>query len=170
MHEDGTQSSTPAAADGAAAEIAHTLDAWYTRLGRQYGPLSRPQSRMLQLVSFNPRRRVGDLAESLELTTAGATRMVDRLEEQGYVRRLREREGDQREVYVALTNAGERALAEADAIYRQRIAATLESLTEAERMQLAALLARLAGTGEPAATRRARSRRNADGVEKGSDA
>ena len=32
--------------------IAYALDDWYTRLGRQFGPLSRPQRRMLRLLSI----------------------------------------------------------------------------------------------------------------------
>ena len=42
--------------------IARGLDEWYTHLGRQYGPLSRPQRRMLRLLVTQERTRVSDLA------------------------------------------------------------------------------------------------------------
>ncbi len=57
--------------------IARALDDWYTLLGRQFGPLSRPQRRMLRLLNLEKVVRVGDLAEALGLTTAGATRMLE---------------------------------------------------------------------------------------------
>jgi DNA-binding MarR family transcriptional regulator len=148
MNDDTPRAAGRSAVDEVADDVARALDAWYTRLGRQYGPLSRPQRRMLQLVAARERVRVGDLAERLGLTTAGATRMVDRLEELGYVARRREPGGDQREVHVAATAAGARTLAEAGTLYRARVAATLEALTPAEREQLAALLAHVAGETE----------------------
>src|SRR5258708_15982749 len=66
------------------AAIAHALDEWYTRLGRQFGPLTRPQRRMLRLLQVDTMVRVGDLGEQLGLTTAGTTPMLDKLETIGY--------------------------------------------------------------------------------------
>ncbi|MEO7002798.1 MAG: MarR family transcriptional regulator [Ktedonobacterales bacterium] len=129
------------------AYLAQALDAWYARLGRQYGPLSRPQRRVLRLVADRGRVRVGELAERLDVTTAGATRMVDRLEELGYVTRARASAGgDGREVYVALTVSGTAALAAADAAFAVHVQATLAPLTPEECAQLAALLRRIAAT------------------------
>ena len=71
------------------ASIAYALDEWYSRLGRQFGPLSRPQRRMLRLLSADTMVRVGDLGEQLGLTTAGTTRMLDKLEALGYSWRSR---------------------------------------------------------------------------------
>jgi DNA-binding MarR family transcriptional regulator len=130
------------------ARIAHALDRLYTRLGRQYGPLSRPLRRALRLLAGREERgeasRVGDLAAGLELTTAGATRLLDRLEELGYAERYRAPGQDQRQVAVRLTPAGRDALVEADAAFVARARATLAPLTAAERSRLAALLERLA--------------------------
>src|SRR5579863_5353862 len=111
------------------AEIAHALDDWYSELGRQYGPLSRPQRRMLRLVAAGPSLRVGDLAEGLGLTTAGATRMLDTLESLGYATRARGAQNtDQRQVYVSLTAEGAEALRAADAVYVARVATLAERL------------------------------------------
>ncbi|HLI71876.1 MAG TPA: MarR family transcriptional regulator [Ktedonobacteraceae bacterium] len=120
--------------------IAHEMDNWYASLGRQFGPLSRPQRRMLRLLSPEQGRRVGDLGEELGLTTAGTTRMLDKLEALGYAERARDQSSDQRQVYVTLTPAGKRALSEADAIFFARVRSTLEGLDEGERAMLARLL------------------------------
>jgi DNA-binding MarR family transcriptional regulator len=84
--------------------------------------------------------RVSDLAERLGLTSAGATRMLDNLEAQEYATRSRMPLGDQREVYVALTEAGREALTQANAVYLARIAASAAALTLQERNTLASLL------------------------------
>jgi len=123
--------------------IARALDDWYTLLGRQFGPLSRPQRRMLRLLSQEKAVRVGDLAEALGLTTAGATRMLDKLTGLGYALRTRDPLSDQRQVYVRLTEAGKQALVAADAVFRARVQATLSVLDEAERATLASLLRRM---------------------------
>ena len=48
-----------------AVAIAYALDEWYTLLGRQFGPLSRPQRRMLRLLDEQKGVRVGEIAEAL---------------------------------------------------------------------------------------------------------
>ena len=120
--------------------IAHALDDWYTLLGRQFGPLSRPQRRMLRLLNLERGVRVGDLGEELGLTTAGTTRMLDKLETLGYASRSRDQSSDQRQVYVTLTSTGKGALDDAEAIFITRVQSTLDVLDEAERAELAQLL------------------------------
>ncbi len=130
-----------------AVRIAHALDQLYTRLGRQFGPLSRPLRRALRLLATREESgepsRVGDLAAGLELTTAGATRLLDRLEELEFAERYRAEGQDQRQVGVRLTPTGRAALAEADAAFVARAHAALAPLTTAERATLSALLERL---------------------------
>lgn len=120
--------------------IAHALDEWYSRLGRQFGPVTRPQRRMLHLLRVDTMVRVGDLGEQLGLTTAGTTRMLDKLEAMGYAARSRTAQHDQRQVYVTLTPAGALALSEAEAVYLERMQALLSRLGPAERATLAQLL------------------------------
>ena len=134
------------------ARIAQALDRLYTRLGRQYGPLSRPLRRALRLLAGREESgqpsRVGDLATGLELTTAGATRLLDRLEEQGYAERYRAPGQDQRQVAVRLTPAGRAALTAADAAFVTRASEALAPLSASERSRLATLLERLTGEAE----------------------
>jgi DNA-binding MarR family transcriptional regulator len=120
--------------------IAETLDTWHLQLGRQFGPLSRPQRRALRLLASKVSMRVSDLAEQLGLTTAGATRMLDTLEAQGYSTRARVPLTDQREVYVTVTKAGTVALALADAVYFERISLSVARLSLEEQRTLASLL------------------------------
>ena len=120
--------------------LAYALDDWYTRLGRQFGPLSRPQRRMLRLMSIDSPARVGDLAVQLGLTTAGTTRMLDKLEAMGYAKRSRTDQRDQRQVYVSLTLPGAIALRDAEGVFLERIQASLKKLSPIEQETLAQLL------------------------------
>lgn len=129
------------------AAVAAALDHWWGSLGREFGPLTRPQRRALRLLADRTAReqptRVGDLATLLQFTTAGATRLLDTLETAGYATRYRAPDADQRQVYIALTAAGRDALEQSDRAFAARVAASLAPLSEAERQTLAALLARL---------------------------
>lgn len=129
--------------------IARGLERWYALLGRQFGPLSRPQRRVLAIVSGSDEVRVGEVAERIGMTMAGATRMVDTLEALGYLRRFRLPDADQRQVYLAATPAGIDALREADDIFLQRVRATLVALGPAERATLARLLGAIDATEAP---------------------
>ena len=127
--------------------IAQALERWNTYLGRQFGPLSRPQQRALRLLTDRQAQqeqvRVGDLAEPLGVTTAGITRMLDTLEGLGYITRSRTPNTDQREVYVTLTDAGAQALQEANQVLLERVQMLIERLDAGERGELVALLRKL---------------------------
>jgi DNA-binding MarR family transcriptional regulator len=134
-----------------AATIARALDVWISRLGREFGPLSRPQRRTLRTLADLGRTgvpvRASDLAEYLGLTSAGATRMLNKLESDGYVLRFREPDADQREVYAALTASGTEALRAANEVYFERVDLDLGRLDETERRTLARLLEKLTAAG-----------------------
>ncbi|HLX58534.1 MAG TPA: hypothetical protein VKR83_16070, partial [Ktedonobacteraceae bacterium] len=84
--------------------------------------------------------RVGNLGEQLGLTTAGTTRMLDKLEALGYAARSRTAQHDQRQVYVTLTPAGVSALQEAERAFLERMHVSLRNLSKTERATLARLL------------------------------
>jgi DNA-binding MarR family transcriptional regulator len=127
--------------------IAQALERWNAYLGRQFGPLSRPQQRALRLLTDRQAQqamvRVGDLAEPLGVTTAGITRMLDTLEGLGYITRSRTPNTDQREVYVTLTDAGAQALQEADQVLLERVQTLIERLDASERGAFVTLLRKL---------------------------
>ena len=82
-------------------------------------PLTVPQHRLLVLVASDGGRRVGALADDLGVNQSNASRLVDRLERQGLVRRVRDVE-DGRAATVDLTGAGRRVM---EAVNRHRLAA-----------------------------------------------
>lgn len=125
--------------------LALALDDWHVRIGRQFGPLTRSQRRILHLLAHTDGLKVGDVAEQLSLTTAGATRMIDKLETLGYAYRFRTPHEDQRRVYVAPTPDGLTALAEADRHFLAVVRASLTPLATEERQVLLALLQKIVG-------------------------
>lgn len=87
-------------------------------------------------------RRV-DLAGQVLLTASGITRLLDGLEEAGYVERGA-CEGDRRVVYAVLTDAGLEKLRRAVASHTRQIDALFgERLDAAEQVELAELLGKL---------------------------
>ena len=137
--------------DANAVAIARTLELWISGLGRQFGPLSRRQRHTLRALTEMGRTggsvRAGDLAEFLGITSAGATRMLNRLEDDGYISRFRDPEADQREVYIASTAAGAEALRAANEVYFELVERRLERLDDGERETLARLLGKLTAAG-----------------------
>lgn len=86
---------------------------------------------------------INELGEALELSSGGATRLVDRLEESGYVERL-PCPTDRRVSWVRLTDRGEGALAEATAVHLEDLEQHFTSLlTPDETDKLNELLRRL---------------------------
>jgi DNA-binding MarR family transcriptional regulator len=87
-------------------------------------------------------RRV-DLAESVLLTASGITRLLEGLERQGLVEKVR-CESDGRVSYACLTDAGEAKLEEASSTHRAGVDALFaERYTDDELATLAELLGRL---------------------------
>jgi DNA-binding MarR family transcriptional regulator len=137
--------------DANAIAIARAFELWVSGLGRQFGPLSRRQRHTLRALTELSHGagsvRAGDLAEFLGITSAGATRMLNRLEDDGYVSRSRDPEADQREVYIAPTTAGVEALRAANEVYFELVERRLERLDDGEREALARLMEKLTAAG-----------------------
>jgi DNA-binding MarR family transcriptional regulator len=81
------------------------------------------------------------LRQVLGLTPSGTVRLVDRLEDAGYVERRPGRDG--REVSLRLTGSGRRAAREVSAARGEVLEGALQTLPKAERRQLEDLLARV---------------------------
>jgi DNA-binding MarR family transcriptional regulator len=91
-------------------------------------------------------RRV-DLAEALQLSASGVTRLLDGLEEHGLVRKLA-CAGDGRVTYAVLTKKGLRKLEQAATAHKAAIRVMFEErYTQQELSMLAELLGRLPGAG-----------------------
>jgi DNA-binding MarR family transcriptional regulator len=70
------------------------------------------------------RMRMLELANRMEVTRGGLTRIIDRLVERGWVRRDRP-ESNRREVYALITDGGARTLDQARAVYLRVLDRTL---------------------------------------------
>ena len=68
----------------------------------------------------NKKLRLGDLTKKVILTKSGLTRLVDRMEREGLLRREKSEE-DKRGAYAVLTEAGENELRRAWPVYAQGI-------------------------------------------------
>jgi DNA-binding MarR family transcriptional regulator len=85
----------------------------------------------------------GHLAEAAGLSPASATRVVDRLEERGLVRRQRDRD-DRRCVLVQLTAEGRHLLGTVRVLHDSPLRHAVEAMSVSEQRSLAAALHRLA--------------------------
>jgi DNA-binding MarR family transcriptional regulator len=96
--------------------------------------------------------RVGELARALRVTVGGTSKLVDRVEAAGLLRREAVA-GDRRASRLVLTDAGQRALAAASRTYEAELAAVLDAaLGAAEQRRLHDLVRRLLATmdeGDP---------------------
>jgi DNA-binding MarR family transcriptional regulator len=107
--------------------------------------------------SSNGRPRMSDLAERLTLSRGGITKLVDRLEEAGYLRRVACVE-DRRSLQTELTPPGERMLEEMRTVYAAEIKRHLSTLTAEEAERVTAALEKVTeSTCEDAEVRPARA-------------
>jgi DNA-binding MarR family transcriptional regulator len=101
---------------------------------------------LLSKAEENAMRRV-DLADELQLTASGVTRLLDGLEEQGCVEK-KSCTSDARVTYAALTETGRKKLKKASSSHVSGIDALFkERFTDEELETLTELLGRLPGAG-----------------------
>jgi DNA-binding MarR family transcriptional regulator len=87
--------------------------------------------------------RVGDLAQALRVTVGGTSKLVDRIERAGLIRREPDPD-DRRASRVALTDDGKRILAAASTTYEAEIATVLDAVLSAdEQRHMYSLVTRL---------------------------
>jgi DNA-binding MarR family transcriptional regulator len=93
------------------------------------------------LLHLTDRPSVDTLRRVLGLTSSGTVRLVDRLVEAGYVRRMAGTDG--RSTHIALTASGRRAAQRVSAARAAVLDGALAALSEAERRSLTALVSRM---------------------------
>ncbi len=99
--------------------------------------------------------RVGDLSRALRITVGGASKLVDRVETAGLLRRQASLD-DRRASQLALTAAGEAVLAAASRTHEAEMAVALDSVLAPDEQRLAhALVARLLAAQPPSGGARA---------------
>lgn len=106
--------------------IRRFLDARLKPLGIDYN-----EFKVLGELVAGGRTSMAKLAEKIMFTQAGVTYLVDRLEEQGYVVRVRSSE-DRRVIFVEITDRGRRVFEEGVSIVREATRRVFEGLSAEE--------------------------------------
>jgi DNA-binding MarR family transcriptional regulator len=117
------------------------------------------QLRVLSIIAGNQHTNMSRLAEALDVVPSSASRLCDRLEATGLLRRVPDPR-DRREVRLLLTAAARRVLEDLRERRRTALAEVLERMTPAGRQDLVRALAAFAAaasalTGEAADLRTA---------------
>jgi DNA-binding MarR family transcriptional regulator len=102
---------------------------------------------LLSAVKSSPtgRPRMSELAAWLTLSRGGITKLVDRLQEAGYLQRVSCRE-DRRSLQAELTPAGENMLEEMRGVYESELERHLRALTPKQAELIAAALLKVTGS------------------------
>jgi DNA-binding MarR family transcriptional regulator len=102
---------------------------------------------LMRAVKRSPtgRPRMSELAEWLTLSRGGITKLVDRLEDAGYLARVTCSE-DRRSLQAELTPAGERMLDEMREVYESVLERYLSALTEEEAALVSSALEKVTGS------------------------
>ena len=133
------------------AELADELRAIWRALSRGThlsGGAEQPQRQqfwLLGMIEAGP-RRMSDLAAAARTSQASLTGIVGRLEERGFVERVRS-DYDRRVVEVGLTPAGRAEVRQVRADVAARLARLLEPLDSAERAEMLRLFRKM--TAQP---------------------
>jgi len=152
------------------ADVARLMRSAFDRRVRRLG-LTRSQWQVLSLLHRRPGLSQSELAEMLEVERATAGRMIDRLEQKGWLVRRRD-PADRRAWRLHLTGEAEAVQAEMGVIAAGMIDEAMAPLDEEEREALTAMMervkARLQAMGPRAPEPRPSSRRGADAPAMGS--
>jgi DNA-binding MarR family transcriptional regulator len=101
----------------------------------------------MSVIDRLPGCRVYDIARELGITTGGTSKLVDRIEESGYCRRL-PNPADRRSSLLELTPEGQRMLAESGGAFDEELERLLgAAVPERTLRQFAAALTRLRAAG-----------------------
>lgn len=104
--------------------------------------LTPPQLHSVLWVGRDGRLSMGELAQRIGVTEKTITGVVDRLEREGYVQRVRE-EGDRRMIKVELTERGREVFGQLDAEIHAKVAALLALLEVEDRAALFRIVERM---------------------------
>lgn len=143
-----------------AAAVESTVDALTTVLdaaGLAQSPSVPPaQLRVLAIVAQNQHTNMSRLADALEVVPSSASRLCDRLEATGLLRRVPDPR-DRREVHLLLTSSARRLLDQLRERRREALGDVLERMTPVDRADLVRSLrafAQAAANGDEGESRR----------------
>jgi DNA-binding MarR family transcriptional regulator len=132
------------------------LDSWWQELERlarvlgRIGPdeiccdgLTSRQASILRTLAAREGSRLTDLAEAACLSPSAMTRVVEKLEAQGMVQRVRGAQDDGRAGMVRITERGRQVRASIDRLMQERTAAILAAIPAEDRQAVLHCLQRL---------------------------
>ena len=152
------------------ADVARMMRSAFDRRVRRLG-LTRAQWQVLSLLHRRPGLSQSELADMLEVERATAGRMIDRLEQKGWVLR-RQDPADRRAWRLHLTAEAEAVQAEMGVIAAEMIDEAMAPLDEEEREALTAMMERVKARLQAMGPRSpdARSGRRGNGAERALEA
>jgi DNA-binding MarR family transcriptional regulator len=123
-------------------KIIRSIDIRSRQLVRTVG-LTAPQLVVLKEVAGLTEVAIGKLADSISLSQATVTNIVDRLEARGLVERHRGVD-DRRKVLLTITEAGKALATESPSILQEEFVQAFDDLAEWEQTQILSALQRVA--------------------------
>ncbi len=131
----------------------HLIDAWWDQLERLeralvcVGPdeiccegMTPRQTAILRILVAQEGARLTDLAAASRITPSAMTRVIEKLEKQGMVRRVRGAREDGRAAIVEITADGRKARRRLDQIMRERAHTVAEAFPETRRAEVLRML------------------------------
>ncbi|QPG06827.1 MarR family transcriptional regulator [Salinimonas marina] len=122
--------------------VIRAVDLRSKQLSKDVG-LTGPQLMVMQNIEANPGVMVRQIAESINLSPATITNILDRLETRGLAQRIRSTK-DKRKVSVHLTDKGNVALESAPRPLQEHFIERFNHLKEWEQSQMVATMQRIA--------------------------
>lgn len=122
--------------------VIRAVDLRSKQLSKDVG-LTGPQLMVMQNIEANPGVMVREIAESITLSPATITNILDRLETRGLAQRIRSTQ-DKRKVSVHLTDKGKEALVSAPRPLQEHFIDRFNQLKEWEQSQMVATMQRIA--------------------------
>lgn len=123
-------------------KVIRAIDIRSKELSRDVG-LTGPQLIVLQQVGKNPGVMVKEIAQSITLSPATVTSILDRMESRGHVNRVRSTQ-DKRKVGVFLTDVGQSLLDKAPLPLQEHFLNRFNAIEEWEQSQMVATMQRIA--------------------------
>ncbi len=149
---DQTNTKHPMASENhiqAFARVLRHLGVLYTQIASRqssaHATYSKQELLAIDVLGVRGSCRMGEIAEHLGVVQSAITPLVDRLETQGLVERVRSTE-DRRVWLVALTQEGQTLNADQEKLHQAIATEMLAPLNESEQATLIALLSRMAAT------------------------
>lgn len=122
-------------------QIIRAIDLQSKKLTKQYG-LTGPQLIVMKEIKKSSDRPISEIARQVSLSQATVTSILDRLEQQGFARRLRS-DRDKRKVNILLTEKADAILATNPSLLQEEFSDEFSKLADWEKNMILASLQRL---------------------------